>query len=253
MGTTSNWSMLVLISIASCLVGVLSKSEARYGSYSGYRSKYNTGYFTRYGNNYHNSVLSHHHNHKPHQYRKYGYKIVSPPYQQQAQRFISSPDPVITDPEPIQQKPEQIPSPQFSVDIDFPSPIISENSVAQVVEVKSAAAKPLPSFPKRISAPLTISASSPRKATPVPIPSPTAPAPPAPSPEPAPIFKDISSVPVPVLPKAVPAVPGRPVLSESGTPVSSQPASSSLQPDSSILDLRANTFIPMPVPAVPGL
>merc|ERR1712029_172963 len=97
----------------------------------GYRSKYNTGYFTRFGNNYHNSVPSQHHNHKPHQYRKYGYKIVSPPYQKQAQRFISSPDPVITDPEPIQQsiqqfiqpnqKPEQIPSPQFSVDIDFPS------------------------------------------------------------------------------------------------------------------------------------
>jgi len=272
--TTSNWSLLALISIASCLVGVLSKSEARYGSYSGYRSKYNTGYFTRYGSNYHNTVPTPLQNHKPHHYRKYGYKIVSPPYQQQSQRFIASPDPVITNPEPIQQiiqtsplnsehipSQKQVPSPQFSVDIDFSSPQkdfpspISENSVAQVVEVKSAPVKPLPAFPKRISisAPLTISEPAPQKASPAPVPAPI-PTPPKPSPEPAPIFKDVSSV--PVLPQAVPAVPGRPVLSEVGTPVSSRPASSSLQTDLSILDLRANsknTFIPMPVPAVPGL
>merc|ERR1712130_524768 len=148
---------------------------------------------------------------------------------------------------------KQVPSPQFSVDIDFSSPQldfpspISENSVAQAVEVKSAPVKPLPAFPKRISisAPLTISEPAP---SPIPAPIPT---PPKPSPEPAPIFKDVSSA--PVLPQAVPAVPGRPVLSEVGTPVSSQPASSSLQTDSSIPDLRANTFIPMPVLAVPGL
>merc|ERR1712064_69766 len=134
---------------------------------------------------------------------KYGYKIVSPPYQQQSQRFIASPDPVVTNPEPIQQiiqtsplnsehipSQKKVPSPQFSVDIDFSSPQkdfpspISENSVAQVVEVKSAPVKPLPAFPKRISIPT----------------------PPKPSPEPAPIFKDVSSV--PVLPQAVPAVPG---------------------------------------------
>merc|ERR1719208_462080 len=72
---TITTSLLVLISIASCLIGVHCKSEARYG-YSGYRSKYSGGYYRRgYGNNYHHSSLAHKHHHG---FRKYGYKIVSP-------------------------------------------------------------------------------------------------------------------------------------------------------------------------------
>merc|ERR1719208_663397 len=83
---TITTSLLVLISIASCLIGVHCKSEARYG-YSGYRSKYSGGYYRRgYGNNYHHSSLAHKHHHG---FRKYGYKIVSP--QHAEKNLVKSP------------------------------------------------------------------------------------------------------------------------------------------------------------------
>merc|ERR1712117_335616 len=241
----SNWSWLVIISVASCLICVQSKSDARYGSYSSYRSKYNPGYYSRYGN-YHKAGPVHHH--KKH-VRKYGYKIVSPPHTP-SERFIR-PQPVDT--KPVQQQPEQSVSPRFSVNIDFnnPPPVINRVKVEKPKKVVKPKPTPqkvfkpepkpqIPSFPERISAPLIVKE---RKTQPLPAPVPAVPSfqPPSdPSPLPPP--------PPPILPQAFPAVPGRPIVSEPSSP-GRQTASSS----SEAVDRNVNMFVPMPVPAVPGL
>merc|ERR1711893_320840 len=169
----SNWSWLVIISLASCLICVHGKSDARYGSYSSFRSKYNPGYYNRYGN-YHKPGPVHHHHKKP-QLRKYGYKIVSPPHdtpsQSPSERFIR--------PRPVNNavQPEQSVSPRFSVNIDFnnnpPSPTAIKNRVnVEKIEKPKKVVKPelvfpkkvfkpepkpqIPSFPERINAPLVV-------------------------------------------------------------------------------------------------
>merc|ERR1712107_957027 len=101
--------------------------------------------------------------------------------------------------------------------------------------------KPVPRFPERIPAHLTVAAAPPSP----PAAPPTSPStPPPPPPSPAPIFIDVTSA--PLLPQAVPAVPGRPIVSD-------QSISSLASSSSSLADKPVNTFIPMPVPAVPGI
>merc|ERR1712117_249384 len=259
----SNWSWLVIISVASCLICVQSKSDARYGSYSSYRSKYNPGYYSRYGN-YHKAGPVHHH--KKH-VRKYGYKIVSPPHTP-SERFIR-PQPVNT--KPVQQQPEQSVSPRFSVNIDFnnPPPVINRVKVEKPKKVVKPKPTPqkvfkpepkpqIPSFPERISAPLIVKE---RKAQPLPAPVPAVPSfqppsDPSPLPPPPPSTPSLASPPAPrqpaaspILPQAFPAVPGRPIVSEPSSPARQTASSSS----SEAVDRNVSMFVPMPVPAVPGL
>merc|ERR1712107_383131 len=110
--------------------------------------------------------------------------------------------------------------------------------------------KPVPRFPERIPAHLTVAAAPPSP----PAAPPTSPStPPPPQPSPAPIFIDVTSA--PLLPQAVPAVLGRPIVSDQS--ISSLASSSSISSlassSSSLADNKVNTFIPMPVPAVPGI
>ena len=129
---------------------------------------------------------------------------MSPPYQQ-SQRFVkpaSAPAPIVNN-NVINQEPEPVPavSPSFSVNIDFNRNAVSDKNVIPVQKPQ----KPVPRFPERIPAPLTVAAAppSPPAAPPTPF---STPPPPPPQPSPAPIFIDVTSA--PLLPQAVPAVPG---------------------------------------------
>merc|ERR1712029_1131862 len=211
---SSNWSLL-LLSIASCLViqGVLSKSDARY-SYSGYRSKYSPGYYGRFST-YHGPGS---HRSPGHSYRKYGYKLVSGPRPQAPEM-------------------EKTVTTALSRKINFNR---IENTITPSVT------KPKQKLPKRIPAPLSIAKTPVKKSQPPPPPPPPAsPAPPVtrPPPSPAPVFQEPPSPPspAPLLPQAVPAVPGLPVLSDNSVSAATPSIS------------RPSSFIPMPVPAVPGL
>ena len=120
---------------------------------------------------------------------------MSPPYQQ-SQRFVkpaSAPTPVVNS-NVINQEPEPVPavSPSFSVNIDFNRNAVSDKNVIPVQKPQ----KPVPRFPERIPAPLTVAAAPPTPPS----------TPPPPQPSPAPIFIDVTSA--PLLPQAVPAVPG---------------------------------------------
>merc|ERR1712154_311389 len=234
--SASNWSLL-LLSIASCLViqSVLAKSDARY-SYSGYRSKYSPGYYRGFST-YHRPGS---HRSPGHQYRKYGYKLVSRPQPQPQPAKLIRPQP------PEQDKTV---SPAFSLNLDFNK--INKNIIPPPVT------KTKQNFPKRIPAPLPIPETlKPKAAPPPPPPQPNpAPEPPVtrpPLPSPAPIFQELppslppslppapANAPGPLLPQAVPAVPGLPVLSENS--LSAAAPSIIAQPSA-----RVNTFIPMPV------
>jgi len=266
---------MVLLSLASCILSVShAKSEARYRGYSGYRRSYNQGYFRGYS-----SYARPDYRHKVHHqsgsgYRKYGYKIVSPapPAYVESDRAV---------PSPVKVKPQS----RFSLDIDFPS----EEKLAVIptnkIDVQQKTSFP-PPFPKRIQRPQNLPPSNsipePSPAVnpepvfvqavnpefvpvpavnPEPVPVPAVnpkPVPvsalnpkfvpvPAVNPEPVPVpAVNPEPVPVPavpVLPLAVPAVPGRPILTDSS---SSQLLAS---PSESV----GSSFVPMPVPAVPGL
>lgn len=309
---TMYWSrLLLLVSLASCILAVSEASAeavARYrGGYSGYRRNYN--YYRGY-NSYHG--LDHRHEvertGRGGLRRKYGYKIVSTPARTGQRRrptfsldidfpseqklseissnkidvkekapfapFVfpvpkkkklplikSNPKfptksvnqrpakPIGPSPKPAVPTPTIIPSPQPSV----PSPVPS-----------SPPSKPAVSFPGRIMPPsqpaapaLGLPPPQPAVPSPGPIIPPSQPAVPSPRPvipPPQPAVPSRSLPPqqpaapavglpppqpaVPSLPEAVPAVPGRPVLSSSS---SSRPSP------------VENTFVPMPVPAVPGL
>merc|ERR1711862_361548 len=139
----------------------------------------------------------------------------------------------------INQESEPVPavSPSFSVNIDFNRNTVSDKNVIPVQKPQ----KPVPRFPERIPAPLTVAAAPP--------------SPPPPQPSPAPIFIDVTSA--PLLPQAVPAVPGRPIVSDQSISSLASSSSSSISSlassSSSLADKPVNTFIPMPVPAVPGI
>jgi len=272
----SNWSLLVLISIASCLIGIHCKSEARYG-YSGYRSKYSGGYYRRgYGNNYHHSSLAHKQHHG---FRKYGYKIVSP--QHAEKNLVKSPAeprvPVIKSQIPAVQSrtvaadvsprispnkgdfkvnsppPQPNPKPQPShvkpvenpLPVPAPQPSFVKPKEPFIPEPQPSLVKPQPqvipetSFPERILISPAVPA-VPLQQPPVPavpLQQPSSPSPPVPA-------VQLPEAPAaPFLPQPIPAVPGRPVLS--GNSIEDEP---SLLSDNSI-----NTFVPMPVPAVPNL
>ena len=127
---------------------------------------------------------------------------MSPPYQQ-SQRFVkpsSAPAPIVNN-NVINQESEPVPavSPSFSVNIDFNRNTVSDKNVIPVQKPQ----KPVPRFPERIPAPLTVAAAPPSPPAAPPTPPST---PPPPQPSPAPIFIDVTSA--PLLPQAVPAVPG---------------------------------------------
>merc|ERR1712165_580617 len=230
MGSTTKYrsGLLLVLSLASCLLSVsLAKSEARYRGYSGYRRNYSPGYFRGYRSSYGRSDYHHqvqqHHQHSG--LRKYGYKIVAAPVphnEGEKDRFIPAP-----------AKPTIV-SPSFNIDIDLasdqPVPAVPSNKID--IEENNPPPPPPPPFPARIQRPQPI------PTNPISIP---APIPAVPAAEPA-VTPQLSAVPavvradLPLLPQAIPAVPGRPVLSDS-------PQSESAE----------NIFVPMPVPAVPGL
>jgi len=256
MGSASKYRsrLAIVLSLASCILSVsLAKSEARYHrGYSGFRRNFSPGYFRGYSSSYGRS--DYHHKAQHHQHsglRKYGYKIVSPPApdnQGEKDRFI---------PAPVKPR---IVSPTFNLDIDLaseqPAPVIASNKIDADLNNPL----PPPAFPARIQRPQPLA-----NQIPIPAPIPAVPAVrpqpskiPAVRPQPSEIpavRPQLSSVPavpevrpqpsevpavvradLPLLPEAIPAVPGRPILSDSAQPESA-----------------GNIFVPMPVPAVPGL
>merc|ERR1711971_833716 len=230
MGSTAKYrsGLLIVLSLASCLLSVsLAKSEARYRGYSGYRRNYTPGYFRGYRSSYGRSDYQHHQHSG---LRKYGYKIVGPPVphnEAEQDRFIPAP-----------AKPSLGVSPSFNIDIDLasedPVPAVPSNKID--IEENNPPPPPPPSpFPARIQKPQPI------PTNPISIPAPI-PAVPAPAPAVTPQLSAVPAVPavvraeIPLPPRAIPAVPGRPVLSDSSQPESA-----------------GNIFVPMPVPAVPGL
>ena len=142
---------------------------------------------------------------------------MSPPYQQ-SERFVKPASASIVNSNIIKQDAETVPvvSPSFSVNIDFNRNAVSDQNVIPVQKPQ----KPAPRFPERIPAPLTVATappSLPANPPPPPPPQPSPPPPqpsipppqpsiPPPQPSPAPIFTDVTSA--PILPQAVPAVPG---------------------------------------------
>merc|ERR1739844_115784 len=132
----------------------------------------------------------------------------------------------------------------MGIDIDLaseqPAPVIASNKI----DVEKINPLPLPTFPDRIQRPqpLANSISIPAPVPAVPAVTPQFPAVPAVTPQLPAVTPQLSAVPavvsadLPLLPQAIPAVPGRPILS-----------------DSSRSESAGNIFVPMPVPAVPGL
>merc|ERR1712226_1603119 len=225
-GSTTKYrsGLWIVLSLTSCILSVsLAKSEARYRGYSGYRRNYNPGYFRGYRSSYGRSDYQHqvqqHHQHSGP--RKYGYKIVAPSVshiEAEQDRFIPAP-----------VKPSIV-SPSFNIDIDLASeqqvPAVPSNKID--IEENNPPPPP-PPFPARIQKPQPIT-----NPISIPAPIPAVPPPaviPQPSAVPAVVRADL-----PLLPQAIPAVPGRPILSESSQSESA-----------------GNIFVPMPVPAVPGL
>merc|ERR1711997_107833 len=242
MGSTTKYRsrLWIVLSLASCILGVsLAKSEARYRGYSGFRRNYSPGYFRGYSSSYgrsdyHHKVQQHHQQHQHSGLRKYGYKIVSPPaphIEVEKDRFI---------PAPVKPR---IVSPSFNIDIDLASEQQVPSVPSNKIDIEQNIPLPTPPFPPRIQKPQPIT-------NPISIPAavpeviPQLPAVPAVTPQlsavPA-VTPQLSAVPavvradIPLLPQAIPAVPGRPILTDS-TPSESE----------------GNIFVPMPVPAVPG-
>merc|ERR1711953_383467 len=269
MGSTTKYRsrLLLFLSLASCILSVsLAKSEARYRGYSGYRRNFSPGYFRGYRSSYGGS--DYHHKVQHHQQsglRKYGYKFLSshppapapaPVHEGEQDRFIPAP-----------VKPSRV-SPSFSIDVDLasdqPVPAFPSNKIDIELNNPSPPPPPPPTpFPARIQKPQPITnpisipapvpavpavtpqlASVPQlnaipavapQLSPVPAVAPKLTAVPAVAPELSAVPAVVRSEP-PLLPQAFPAVPGRPILSDS-TPSESE----------------GKIFVPMPVPAVPGL
>merc|ERR1712083_216627 len=256
LGSTAKYRsrLMIVLSLASCILSVsLAKSEARYRGYSGFRRNYSPGYFRGYSSSYgrsdyHHKVQQHHQQHQHSGLRKYGYKIVSPPaphMEAEKDRFI---------PAPVKPR---IVSPSFDIDIDLASEQQVPSVPSNKIDIEQNIPLPTPTFPPRIlkPQPITNPISIPAPVPAVPAVTPQLPAVPAVTPQlpavpavtpqlsaiPA-VTPQLSAVPavvradLPLLPQAIPAVPGRPILA-----------------DSSQSESAGNIFVPMPVPAVPGL